>query len=168
MPWNGLGSKSTWTVLFPLTELDRKVVVLFTTWQSQFSSDICGHWCHPDLTCYRKNRLYWGVGKTKICKNTNVPIWTCSINFLCYTLVRLVPCKASKQWMHSKCVKKELEFWWATKQLWCFWVALSFKITKPHPWGWSSWSWKWTGCCKTGYLHGEKMLKGKNRSDYSK
>ena len=69
MPWNSLGSKSIWTVLFPLTELNRKVVVLFTTiWQSQFSSDICGHWCHLDLTCYRKNRLYWGVGKTKIRK----------------------------------------------------------------------------------------------------
>ena len=42
----------------------------------------------------------------------------------------------------------------------CFQVALSFQITKPHPWGWWNWSWKWTGCCKTGYFHGEKMLKG--------
>jgi len=41
---------------------------------------------------------------------------------------------------------------------WCFQVALSFKITKLHPCGWSNWSWKWTGCCKTGYFHGEKML----------
>ena len=30
------------------------------------------------------------------------------------------------------------------------------------------WSWKWTRCYKTGYFHGEKMLKGENRSDYSK
>ena len=31
MPLNGLGSKSTWAVLFLLTELNKKVVVLFTT-----------------------------------------------------------------------------------------------------------------------------------------
>ena len=43
---------------------------------------------------------------------------------------------------------------------WCFQVALSFKITKPHPWGWSNWSWKWTGCCKTGYFYGEKNVEG--------
>ena len=72
--------------------------------------------------------------------------------------------------MRSKCVNKELEFWWATKQLcffmpdmacegWCFQVALSFKITKPHPWGWSNWNWKWTECSKTGYFHGEIVLK---------
>ena len=82
MPWNDLGSKSTWTVLFPLTELNRKVVVLFTTMTIRILFWYLWSLMSSRSDMLQEKQVLLG-GRSNYAKNTNVPIWTCSLNFLC-------------------------------------------------------------------------------------